>query len=149
MLVDAARDAGVDVQVIPGPSACVTALVASGIPCDHFFFEGFIGRKHGERVRRLRELAAVPAALILYESPHRAVATLEAIAEVFPTRRVAFALSQDSERDPEQALAEDIAQALDAGEPASAIAKCLSQKYSLKKRAVYERVLTMQDERSS
>ena len=49
----------------------------------------------------------------------------------------------------EQALAEDIAQALDAGEPASAIAKCLSQKYSLKKRAVYERVLTMQDERSS
>lgn len=199
VLVDAARDAGVDVQVIPGPSACVTALVASGIPCDRFFFEGFIGRKHGERVRRLRELAAVPAALILYESPHRAVATLEAIAEVFPTRRVAlcreltklheevvrgmapelldcmrergeirgeiaiviappapgelarlaFALSQDSERDPEQALAEDIAQALDAGEPASAIAKCLSQKYSLKKRAVYERVLTMQDERSS
>ena len=53
VLVDAARDAGVDVQVIPGPSACVTALVASGISCEHFFFEGFLPRKHGERVRRL------------------------------------------------------------------------------------------------
>lgn len=89
VLVDAARDAGVDVQVIPGPSACVTALVASGIPCEHFFFEGFLGRKHGERVRRLQQLAYVPGALIFYESPHRIVATLAAVAEVFPIRTVA------------------------------------------------------------
>lgn len=88
-LVEAARDAGVDVQVVPGPSACVTALVASGIASDHFFFEGFLGRKHGERVRRLRELAMVPGALIFYESPHRIVATLQAVAEVFPQRMVA------------------------------------------------------------
>ncbi len=88
-LVEAARDAGVDVQVVPGPSACVTALVASGIASDHFFFEGFLGRKHGERVRRLRELAMVPGALIFYESPHRIVATLQAVAEVFPQRTVA------------------------------------------------------------
>lgn len=89
VLVDAAREAGVDVQVIPGPSACVTALVASGIPCEHFFFEGFLGRKHGERVRRLQQLAFVPGALIFYESPHRIVATLAAVAEVFPARMVA------------------------------------------------------------
>ena len=89
VLVDAAREAGVDVQVIPGPSACVTALVASGISCEHFFFEGFLGRKHGERVRRLQELSMVPGALIFYESPHRIVATLEAVAEVFPQRMVA------------------------------------------------------------
>lgn len=88
-LVEAARDVGVDVQVVPGPSACVTALVASGIASDHFFFEGFLGRKHGERVRRLRELAVVPGALIFYESPHRIVATLQAVAEVFPQRMVA------------------------------------------------------------
>ncbi len=88
-LVEAARDAGVDVRVVPGPSACVTALVASGIASDHFFFEGFLGRKHGERVRRLRELAMVPGALIFYESPHRIVATLRAVAEVFPQRTVA------------------------------------------------------------
>ena len=90
VLVDAARDAGVEVQVIPGPSACVTALVASGISCEHFFFEGFLPRKHGERVRRLGELACVPGALLFYESPHRAAASLQAIAQVFPKRRVAL-----------------------------------------------------------
>lgn len=89
VLVDAARDADIPVEVIPGPSACVTALVSSGIPCDHFFFEGFLGRKHGERVRRLQRLSMVPGALIFYESPHRIVATLDAVAEVFPYRAVA------------------------------------------------------------
>ena len=61
-LVEAAREADVPVEVIPGPSACVTALVSSGIPCEHFFFEGFLGRKHGDRVRRLQRLAVVPGA---------------------------------------------------------------------------------------
>lgn len=90
VLVDAAREAGVDVEVIPGPSACVTALVASGIPCEHFFFEGFLPRKNGERVRRLQELAPVPGALLFYESPHRVAASLDAIAQVFPARTVAL-----------------------------------------------------------
>lgn len=89
VLVEAARDADVPVEVVPGPSACVTALVSSGIPCEHFFFEGFLGRKHGERVRRLQRLAVVPGALIFYESPHRIAATLDAVAEVFPQRTVA------------------------------------------------------------
>lgn len=90
VLVDAARDAGIAVEVVPGPVACVTALVASGIPCEHFFFEGFLPRKHGERVRRLRELAFVPGALLFYESPRRAVDSLAAVAEVFPGRDVAL-----------------------------------------------------------
>ena len=196
VLVDAARDAGVDVQVIPGPSACVTALVASGISCEHFFFEGFLPRKHGERVRRLGELAGVPGALLFYESPHRAAASLEAIAQVFPKRRVALCreltklheevlrdiapvlLETVRERgemrgemvivvappapdemagvavradapDQQELLAEDIACALEAEEPASAIAKRLSQKYSLRKREVYARVLAMQEERDA
>ncbi|MBR3316420.1 MAG: 16S rRNA (cytidine(1402)-2'-O)-methyltransferase [Atopobiaceae bacterium] len=89
-LVDAALDAGFAVQIIPGPSAVVCALVASGLPMDHFFFEGFLPRKTGARGRRLRELAAVPGALVFYESPHRVVATLQTIAEVFPVRRVAL-----------------------------------------------------------
>ena len=114
------------VEVIPGPSACVTALVSSGIPCEHFFFEGFLGRKHGDRVRRLQRLAVVPGALIFYESPHRIVATLEAVA------------------DPDEALREDIRAALEEGEPASAVAKRLSQKYSRRKRDVYAMVLDMQ-----
>lgn len=90
VLVDAARSAGVDVEVVPGPSACVTALVASGIPCEHFFFEGFLPRRPGERERRLRELAGVPGALLFYESPHRVEATLETIARVFPAREAAL-----------------------------------------------------------
>ena len=196
VLVDAARDAGVEVQVIPGPSACVTALVASGISCEHFFFEGFLPRKHGERVRRLSELACVPGALLFYESPHRAAASLQAIAQVFPKRRVALCreltklheevlrdkapalletvLARGEMRgemvivvappapdemtgiavqvdapDQQELLAKDIACALEADEPASAIAKRLSQKYSLRKREVYARVLAVQEERDA
>lgn len=196
VLVDAARDAGVEVQVIPGPSACVTALVASGISCEHFFFEGFLPRKHGERVRRLSELACIPGALLFYESPHRAAASLQAIAQVFPKRRVALCreltklheevlrdkapalletvLARGEMRgemvivvappapdemtgiavqvdapDQQELLAKDIACALEADEPASVIAKRLSQKYSLRKREVYVRVLAMQEERDA
>ena len=89
-LVDAALDAGLRVEVVPGPSAVTCALVASGLPMEHFFFEGFLPRKHGAIVSRLRELAAVPGALVAYESPRRAAATLSAVAEVFPLRRVAL-----------------------------------------------------------
>lgn len=196
VLVDAARDAGVEVQVIPGPSACVTALVASGISCEHFFFEGFLPRKHGERVRRLSELACIPGALLFYESPHRAAASLQAIAQVFPKRRVALCreltklheevlrdkapalletvLARGEMRgemvivvappdpdettgiavqvdapDQQELLAKDIACALEADEPASVIAKRLSQKYSLRKREVYARVLAMQEEQNA
>ena len=90
VLVDAARAAGVGVEVVPGPSACITALVSSGIACDHFFFEGFLPRRAQERSRRLRTLAAVPGALIFYESPHRVEAALAAIAEAYPSRTVAL-----------------------------------------------------------
>lgn len=199
VLVDAARDAGVRIEVIPGPSACVTALVLSGIPCDQFFFEGFLPRKHGERVRRLCRLGSVPGALLFYESPHRAIDSLTAIAEIFPERMVALCreltklheevlrgpapellervrergelkgemvivvappsedelerrelafsaqLDGGSQTDPDERLRVDIEDALAAGESASGIAKRLSQKYSRKKRAVYDLVLTMQN----
>lgn len=89
-LVDAALDAGLRVEVIPGPSAVTCALVASGLPMEHFFFEGFLPRKKGPMAERLRALATVPGALVLYESPRRVSATLAVIAEVFPLRRVAL-----------------------------------------------------------
>ena len=89
-LVDAALDAGLAVEVIPGPSAVTCALVASGLEMDHFFFEGFLPRKAGERARRLERLASVPGALVLYESPHRVLATLDSLADAFPARRVAL-----------------------------------------------------------
>ena len=89
-LVDAALDAGLPVEVIPGPSAVVCALVASGLPMERFFFEGFLPRKAGAQRERLGLLAAIPGALVIYESPRRVAATLGVIAEVMPTRQVSL-----------------------------------------------------------
>ena len=120
VLVDAAREAGVPVEVVPGPVACVTALVASGIPCDHFFFEGFLPRKAGERVRRLQQLMTVPGALLFYESPHRVATTLESVASVFPTRVAALCreltkLHEEVLRAPAPELASQVAARIEAG----------------------------------
>lgn len=89
-LMDAALDEDVPTEVIPGPSAVTCALVASGLPSEHFFFEGFLPRKAGDQKRRLAELASIPGALVIYESPRRVAATLQTIAEAFPERRVAL-----------------------------------------------------------
>ncbi len=203
VLVDAARDAGVAVEVVPGPVACVTALVASGMPCEHFFFEGFLPRKEGERTRRLAQLSRVPGALLFYESPHRAAATLATIARVLPAREAALCreltkLHEEVLRAPAPELAElvhargelkgecvivvappapeelaareaveaafgdgavpadpyerlraDIRDALEDGEPPSAIAKRLSQQHSRRRREVYALVLEMQGDARS
>jgi 16S rRNA (cytidine1402-2'-O)-methyltransferase len=90
-LVRLARDAGVPVVPIPGPSAAVTALSAAGIPGDRFVFEGFLPVKRGRRLARLRELQPLGRPVVLYESPHRVAATLEAIAEVFGAVEVVMA----------------------------------------------------------
>ena len=89
-LVDAALDAGLPVEVVPGPSAVTCAVVASGLACEHFFFEGFLPRRHSAQVVRLGELAQVPGAIVCYESPRRVAATLASVAEVMPGRRVAL-----------------------------------------------------------
>lgn len=89
-LVDAVLDAGLAVEVVPGPSAVSCAIAASGLSCENFFFEGFLPRKAGERTRRLERLASVPGALVVYESPHRVARTLADIAAVMPGRRVAL-----------------------------------------------------------
>ena len=89
-LVDAALDRGLRVEVIPGPSAVTCALVASGLPMEHFFFEGFLPRKASAMASRLEALAGIPGALVVYESPHRVTATLDRIAEEFPARQVAL-----------------------------------------------------------
>ena len=83
LLVREARAAGILVVPVPGPSAVITALSAAGIPGDRFVFDGFLPIKPGRRLNRLRALRAMETTLVLYESPHRIVATLEAIREVF------------------------------------------------------------------
>ena len=90
-LVDAALEAELAVDVLPGPSAIITALVASGLPTHAFYFGGFLPRKEGDRRRALAALAALDATLVFYESPHRTGATVGAIAQAFPGRRAAMA----------------------------------------------------------
>jgi 16S rRNA (cytidine1402-2'-O)-methyltransferase len=85
-IVRKAIENGIDVVPIPGPSAFVTALSASGLPTDSFFFGGFLPAKKGERRRRLIELAEMPATLILYEAPHRLAASLADCLEVLGDR---------------------------------------------------------------
>lgn len=83
LLVREARAAGVPVVPVPGPSALITALSASGIPADRFVFDGFLPVKPGRRLNRLRALREIESTVVLYESPHRILAALEAIREVF------------------------------------------------------------------
>jgi 16S rRNA (cytidine1402-2'-O)-methyltransferase len=83
LLVREARAAGVTVVPIPGPSAVVAALSAAGVPADRFVFDGFLPVKPGRRLNRLKALRALETTTVVYESPHRILAALEAIAEVF------------------------------------------------------------------
>ena len=77
---------GVEVQCLPGATALVPALVASGLPCDRFVFEGFLPQKKG-RQTRLRELAAEQRTVVIYESPYRVLKTLTQMAEVMGADR--------------------------------------------------------------
>jgi 16S rRNA (cytidine1402-2'-O)-methyltransferase len=70
-VVAAVAAEGLRVDVVPGPSAVVTALVASGLPSERFTFEGFLPRKGSQRRRRLASLAGEPRTVVLYEAPHR------------------------------------------------------------------------------
>lgn len=87
MLVRACVERGVEVQCLPGATAFVPALVDSGLPCDRFYFEGFLPQKKG-RQTRLQQLAEQEHTMIIYESPYRLVKTLEQLAAVLgPERR--------------------------------------------------------------
>ncbi|MGW0824070.1 16S rRNA (cytidine(1402)-2'-O)-methyltransferase [Streptomyces sp. NPDC002845] len=86
-LVAAAVEQGVRVTAVPGPSAVLTALALSGLPVDRFCFEGFLPRKAGERLSRLREVAEERRTLVYFEAPHRVDDTLAAMAEVFGAER--------------------------------------------------------------
>ncbi len=90
-LVRAAVDSGIDVTPIPGATAAMAALVASGLPTDHFVFAGAVPRKGKERADCIAALASETRTIILYESPHRLLVTLEAVAAVLPDRKIVVA----------------------------------------------------------
>ena len=88
-VVRRAVDRGIEVRVIPGPSAAIAALVLSGLPTDRFAFEGFLPRRSGDRARRLRALRDDPRTVVLFESPRRVHRLLEEIVAELGDRRVA------------------------------------------------------------
>lgn len=88
MLVRACVERGVEVQCLPGATAFVPALVDSGLPCDRFYFEGFLPQKKG-RQTRLQQLAQQEHTMIIYESPFRLQKTLEQLAEYLGQNRYA------------------------------------------------------------
>jgi 16S rRNA (cytidine1402-2'-O)-methyltransferase len=91
LLVRDARAAGVPVVPVPGASALTAALSAAGVRADRFVFDGFPPIKPGRRLNRLTALKALETTIVLYESPHRILATLEAIGTVFGEREIVVA----------------------------------------------------------
>lgn len=91
-IVGAVLDAGLRVEVVPGPTAMTSALVLSGFDVDRFVFEGFLHRKGAQRREQLAEIAGSSRAVVIYESPKRVVKTVGELAEVCgPDRRVLVA----------------------------------------------------------
>lgn len=91
-IVDAVRSAGLRVVPLPGASASVTALSASGLVNDRFFFAGFLPAKKMQRETALLGLATIQATLVFYEAPHRIEETLDALAAAFePDRQIVIA----------------------------------------------------------
>ncbi len=90
-LIREAIEKNIPVVPIPGPSALITALVASGLPTDEFFFAGFLPPRSGARQKRLHELASIPGTLVFYEAPHRLGETLKDAHEILGEREAVVA----------------------------------------------------------
>ena len=97
LLVRACLAAGIEVECLPGPSAIIPALVTSGLPCDKFYFEGFLPHKKGKQTR-IQFLATLPCTFGLYESPHRLVKTLEQLQEICGGQRQAVVCREISKK---------------------------------------------------
>lgn len=82
---------GYNVVSLPGASASLTALIASGLPNDKFFFNGFLNSKQSQRIKQLEELVDRQETLIVYEAPHRIQETLQDIYKVFGNRNIVIA----------------------------------------------------------
>lgn len=87
-LIRSALDAGVEVVAVPGPAALVAALSISGMPANRFYFEGFLPVKSGARKKRLLWLRELGETVVLYESPHRILKTLDEMREILKDRPV-------------------------------------------------------------
>ncbi len=110
LLVRTCVEQGIEVETLPGATACIPALVQSGFPCDRFCFEGFLPQKKG-RNKRLAELAEESRTIIFYESPFRVVKCLEQLIEHFGEERQ-VAVSREITKKFEQTVRGTLAQVL-------------------------------------
>lgn len=88
LLVRACRENDIEVVCLPGATALIPALAASGIPCDRFYYEGFLPQKKG-RQTRLKKLAEIESTIVIYESPHRLIKCLGQLLEFLGDRNIA------------------------------------------------------------
>ncbi len=91
VLINRAIENGISIIPVPGPSALIAALCASGLPSEEFIFIGFLPPKHVQRQKKLRELNLEPRTVIFYEAPHRICETLSDIRQIFGERKAALA----------------------------------------------------------
>jgi 16S rRNA (cytidine1402-2'-O)-methyltransferase len=82
---------GFRVESVPGPSAAIAALIASGLPTDEFYFAGFLPHKSAQRLRQLTGLKEVSATIVLYESPYRFEKLVDELGQIFPERQIVVA----------------------------------------------------------
>lgn len=117
LLVREAIAKGIDVTVIPGPSAVLAALSVSGLPTDRFTFEGFVPRKQGERLKFFEELKTELRTMIMFESPHRIHESLQSAHEVLGDRQAS--LSRELTKKFEQTVRGTLSELVEwaAGEP--------------------------------
>ena len=90
LLARAAREAGIDVVVLPGPSAVLTALISSGLPPEPFVFLGYVPSTSGKRAKFLETVSEEPRTVVLFEVPHRIHRTLEAAVPLWGDRSIAL-----------------------------------------------------------
>ncbi|RKX27243.1 MAG: 16S rRNA (cytidine(1402)-2'-O)-methyltransferase [Candidatus Zixiibacteriota bacterium] len=105
-VVRTAIDNNIELIPLPGPSAIIPALTASGLPTDRFFFEGFLSNKSVARKRRLSQLVELSHTIVLYESPHRIHKTLADVLEILGDRQVC--LSREISKKFEQHIRGDV-----------------------------------------
>ena len=87
LLSRACMESNIKMSCLPGATALIPALVMSGLPCDKFFFEGFLPQKKGKKTR-IEFLLSLPTTFVFYESPYRVLKTIEMISEMSPTDRL-------------------------------------------------------------
>jgi len=120
-LIAACADAGLRIEIVPGPSAAIAALVLSGLPTARFVFEGFLPRTASARRKRLTALMNEERTLVFFEAPHRLADSLEDMADILGARPAALAreltkIHEEVVRAPLNELAEAVAHAAVRGE---------------------------------